>query len=231
MTKPSTIAIDGPAASGKSTLGYYLARRLEYLYLDTGVLYRAVTWAALQRSLSIEDEAAVTALAEELSIEVLPATAEDGRQYTVRVGGEDITWAIRSPAVDRAVSPVSAYPGVRAVLTRQMREIGARGNVVMVGRDIGTVVLPDADLKLYVVATAEERAHRRLLDRQAQGKTIAYEEVLSGIRHRDRIDSSREAAPLRAAGDAVIFDNTTLSIKQMFREIDRLMSALDGEER
>jgi len=231
MTKPSTIAIDGPAASGKSTLGYYLARRLEYLYLDTGVLYRAVTWAALQRSLPIEDEAAVTALAEELSIEVLPATAEDGRQYTVRVGGEDITWAIRSPAVDRAVSPVSAYPGVRAVLTRQMREIGARGNVVMVGRDIGTVVLPDADLKLYVVATAEERAHRRLLDRQAQGKTIAYEEVLSGIRHRDRIDSSREAAPLRAAGDAVIFDNTTLSIKQMFREIDRLMSALDGEER
>ena len=231
MTKPSTIAIDGPAASGKSTLGYYLARRLEYLYLDTGVLYRAVTWVALQRSLSIEDEAAVTALAEELSIEVLPATAEDGRQYTVRVGGEDITWAIRSPAVDRAVSPVSAYPGVRAVLTRQMREIGARGNVVMVGRDIGTVVLPDADLKLYVVATAEERAHRRLLDRQAQGKTIAYEEVLSGIRHRDRIDSSREAAPLRAAGDAVIFDNTTLSIKQMFREIDRLVSALDGEER
>ncbi len=229
MVKPSTIAIDGPAASGKSTLGYHLARRLEYLYLDTGVLYRAVTWAALQRSLPIEDEAAVTALAEELPIEVLPATAEDGRQYTVRVGEEDITWAIRTPAVDQAVSPVSAYPGVRAALTRQMRKIGARGNVVMVGRDIGTVVLPDADLKLYVVAAAEERAHRRLLDRQAQGKTVAYDEVLTGIRRRDKIDSSREAAPLRAAEDAVIFDNTELSIEQMFCEIDRLVGACDGE--
>ena len=229
MTKPSTIAIDGPAASGKSTLGYHLARRLKYLYLDTGVLYRAVTWAALQHAIPIEDEAAVTALAQELLIKVLPATARDGRQYTVRVGGEDITWAIRTPAVDRAVSPVSAYPGVRAVLTRQMREIGARGNVVMVGRDIGTVVLPDADLKLYVVAAAEERAHRRLLDRQAQGKTVAYEEVLAGIRCRDKIDSSREAAPLRAAEDAIIFDNTTLSIKQMFREIDRLVGAMDCE--
>ena len=133
MCRPSTIAIDGPAASGKSTLGYYLAQRLSYLYLDTGVLYRAVTWAALQQGVAITDEARITLLAEEVKIDVFPPAEEDGRQYTVRIGNPDITWAIRTPDVDRAVSPVSAYPGVRAALTRQLRRIAAPGHVVMVG--------------------------------------------------------------------------------------------------
>ncbi len=223
MGIPSTIAIDGPAASGKSTLGHYLAESLGHLYLDTGALYRAVTWAALQREISIEDEEAVTELAETLSIEVLPADSDDGRQYTIQIEGQDVTWALRAPEVDRAVSPVSAYPEVREALTRRMREIARQGDVVMVGRDIGTVVLPDADLKLYVTASAEERARRRYLERLAQGKIESYEAVLTSIRRRDRIDSSRAAAPLRPAEDASHFDNTDLSIDEMFEALDRLV--------
>lgn len=222
--KPSTIAIDGPAASGKSTIGYHLAQHLSYLYLDTGVLYRAVTWAALARQIPIEDEQAVTELAETLEINVSAPIQSDGRQYTVHVEGTDITWAIRTPEVDRAVSPVAAYPGVRAALTQQMRQIAARGHVVMVGRDIGTVVIPDADLKLYVIASAEERAHRRYLDMQQQGKTISYDEVLAVIQRRDQIDSNREAAPLQAADDAVLLDTTQLDIMAMFTEVEQLVN-------
>jgi len=221
--KPSTIAIDGPAASGKSTIGYHLSRYLAYLYLDTGVLYRAVTWAALDRDIPVTDEPAITHLAEELHIDVTPPTESDGRQYTVRVAGRDVTWAIRTPEVDAAVSPVSAYPGVREALTRRMREIAALGRVVMVGRDIGTVVIPDADLKLYVIASAEERAHRRQLEMRSKGKAQAYDAVLASLQRRDKIDSSRKAAPLKAAPDAIIFDNTDLSIEEMLERAEKLV--------
>ncbi len=225
MCKPSTIAIDGPAASGKSTIGYYLAQRLAYLYLDTGALYRAVTWAALQQGLPIMDEACITRLAEEVEIDVLPPAVEDGRQYTVTLAGVDITWAIRTPEVDRAVSPVSIYPGVREALTQQMRRIAAQGRVVMVGRDIGTVVLPHADLKIYVVASAEERAHRRLLDRTQQGCAPDFEQMLQEIRRRDEIDSGRAAAPLRPAADAVMFDTTSMTKEQMFDAVEQLVDS------
>jgi cytidylate kinase len=228
--KPSTIAIDGPAASGKSTIGYHLSRYLAYLYLDTGVLYRAVTWAALDRGISIVNEDAVTCLAEELHIDVTPPTETDGRQCTVRVEGRDVTWAIRTPEVDAAVSPVSAYPGVREALTRRMREIAALGRVVMVGRDIGTVVIPDADMKLYVIASPEERAHRRQLERQTKGEDSEYEAVLANLQQRDKIDSSRAAAPLKAAPDAIIFDNTDFSIAEMLKRADRLVDGLDPNE-
>ncbi len=223
MSRPLVIAIDGPAASGKSTLGYHLARHLDYLYLDTGALYRAVTLAALRRGIPIEDEARITALAESLPIEVLPADGREGRQYTVLMEGEDVTGALRTPEVDHAVSPVSAYPGVRAALTQRMREIARRGGVVMVGRDIGTVVLPDADLKLYLIASLDARAQRRFLDRLAQGKDVSLEEVRADLARRDAMDSSRKAAPLRPADDAIIFDNTTLTIEEMFREAERLV--------
>jgi cytidylate kinase len=229
--KPSTIAIDGPAASGKSTIGHHLAEWLDYLYLDTGVLYRAVTWAALEREIPMEDEARVNALAETLPIDVTPPTVDDGRQYTVKVGDEDVTWAIRTPAVDRNVSIVAAYPDVRTALTERMREIGARGDVVMVGRDIGTVVLPDADLKIYVEASVEVRAHRRLLERQAQGEDVTQEQMVEELRRRDAIDSGREAAPLRAAPDAVHFDNTNLNKEEMFRAVEALVTehSTDGD--
>ncbi|MGC9398709.1 MAG: (d)CMP kinase [Anaerolineae bacterium] len=221
--KPSTIAIDGPAASGKSTIGHHLAEWLDYLYLDTGVLYRAVTWAALECGIPVDDEARINALAETLPIDVVPPTVDDGRQYTVKVGGDDVTWAIRTPAVDQNVSIVAAYPAVRTALTARMREIGARGDVVMVGRDIGTVVLPDADLKIYVEASVEVRAHRRLLERRAQGEDVTQEQMVEELRLRDAIDSGRETAPLRAAPDAVRFDNTHLTKEEMYRAVETLV--------
>lgn len=226
---PSTIAIDGPAASGKSTIGYHLAGYLGYLFLDTGVLYRAVTWAALDRAIAIDDEVRITELARHAEIDVRPPTPleTDGRQCTVHVGERDVTWEIRLPEVDDAVSPVSAYPGVRQALTERMREIAKRGCVVMVGRDIGTVVIPDADLKLYVIASAHERAQRRCLELHQKGKQVAFEDVLDNIKRRDQIDSHRETAPLRPAPDAILFDTTELSMAEMFAEVEKLATHVD----
>jgi cytidylate kinase len=221
--KPSTITIDGPAASGKSTIGELLARNLGYLYFDTGVMYRAVTWAALSSEISIEDEAAVTALAERLRIDVVPPNVDDGRQYTVLADGVDVTWEIRTPEVDANVSPVSAYPGVRRAMVAQQRRVAASGRVVMVGRDIGTVVLPDADLKLYLDASVEERARRRWREVQTRGEEANYETVLGSMRRRDRIDSNREASPLRVAADAVVVDTTDMSIEAVLAETERLI--------
>ena len=221
--RPSTIAIDGPAASGKSTVAELLAHRLGYLYFDTGVMYRAVTWAALLRGIPIQDEPAVTLLAEQLRIDVTPPTADDGRQYTVLADGVDVTWAIRTPEVDANVSPVSAYPGVRRALVAQQRRVAAGGRVVMVGRDIGTVVLPDADLKLYLDASVEERARRRWLEVRARGEEADYEGVLVSMRRRDKIDSNREVAPLCVAEDAVVVDTTDLSIEEVLAEVERLV--------
>ncbi len=223
MTKPRTITIDGPAASGKSTIGERLAKCCGYLYFDTGVMYRAVTWAALQRGLDIADEAAITRLAEELLIEVTPPTVGDGRQYTVLADGQDITWEIRTPDVDRGVSPVSAYAGVRTALVAQQRRIARQSAVVMTGRDIGTVVLPDADLKIYLDASLEVRARRRYLEILARGGQDDYEQVLQAMRRRDEIDSTRAIAPLRPAEDAVVVDTTDLTIEQVLEKVERLV--------
>ena len=228
--KPSTIAIDGPAASGKSTLGHHLARQLSYLYLDTGVLYRAVTWAVLSQNIKVEDECSVTTLSQNIDIKVLSPTSDDGRQYTVLVDGKDVTWAIRSPEVDSNVSPVSAYAGVRKALTQRMRQIAAQGQVVMVGRDIGTVVIPDADLKLYVIASAEERAHRRHQERMNKGEPDNYTQVLDNIKQRDRIDSNRQTAPLTAASDAIIMDTTHMTIEKMFAEAERIIAKITHKQ-
>ena len=224
MARPSTIAIDGPAASGKSTVGGLLAEQLGYLYFDTGVMYRAVTWEALERGIAIEDESRVTALAEQLRIDVVPPTVNDGRQYTVIADGQDITWEIRYPQVNRGVSPVSAYPGVRLALTAQQRRIGQRGQIVMVGRDIGTVVLPDADLKIYLDATMEERAGRRYREVVARVGRAVFDEVLASVRRRDEIDSGRECAPLRAAEDAVWIDTTALDVDQVLEQVLALVN-------
>lgn len=223
MGKPQRIAIDGPAASGKSTIGERLAQRCGYLYFDTGVMYRAVTWAALQRGADIADEAAITRLAEELHIEVKPPVVNDGRQYTILADGRDITWEIRTPAVDRGVSPVSAYGGVRTALVVQQRRVAQQGPVVMAGRDIGTVVLPDAELKIYLDATPEVRARRRHLEILARGEQSDYEQVLQAMRRRDEIDSTRAIAPLRPAEDAVIVDTTELTIEQVLEKVEGLV--------
>jgi CMP/dCMP kinase len=222
---PSTIAIDGPVASGKSTVGQKLAQRLGYLYFDTGVMYRAVTWAAIDQGVSIEDEPGVTRLAESVEIVVAPPSATDGRQYDVLVDGVDVTWDIRRPDVEKAVSPVSAYVGVRKALTAQQRTIGLKGRVVMVGRDIGTVVLPDADLKIYLDASAEERARRRHQELLARGKECDYDDILAATLRRDQIDSTRAAAPLRPADDAIILPTDDLGAEGVVQVILRLIAA------
>ena len=222
MTKsspPSIIAIDGPAASGKSTLGRRLADELGYLFFDTGVMYRAVTWLALQRGVDVRDEAAVTRLTEETPIEVAPASKSDGRACDVLVEGKDITWETRLPNVEANVSLVSAYRGVRSALSHQQRRIGLRGKIVMVGRDIGTVVLPEADLKIYLDATAQQRATRRYHEILLRGGAAEYEEILAKVIERDRIDSTRDVAPLKAADDAVIIDSDAMDADEVFEKV------------
>src|SRR5215510_341731 len=178
---PSIIAIDGPAASGKSTLGLKLAKALGYLFFDTGVMYRAVTWLALKLDMDLQDEKKITALAEQTRIDIAPASKEDGRVCDILIAGQDITWETRLPEVDANVSVVSTYPGVRAALSRQQRRIGQNGKVVMVGRDIGTVVLPEADLKIYLDASAEERAKRRYEEIIARGGEADYNDILERV--------------------------------------------------
>jgi CMP/dCMP kinase len=216
---PSIIAIDGPAASGKSTIGLRLANALDYIFFDTGLMYRAITWLVLERGINLHDEAAVTALAEETQIDVAPASKADGRACDVLVDGRDVTWETRSRKVDENVSIIAAYPGVRKALSRQQRRIGQRGKIVMVGRDIGTVVLPDADLKIYLDATAEERARRRYDEIIARRGKADYEAILKRVIERDRIDSTRAVAPLRAAEDAIVLDSDKLTVDEVFEQI------------
>jgi len=216
LTPPNIIAIDGPAASGKSTLGRRLADELGYLFFDTGIMYRAVTWLALQHGVDVRDEAAVTSLAETAQINVTAPSQDDGRACDVLADGQDITWETRSRKVDANVSVVSAYAGVRRALSTQQRRIGQRGGVVMVGRDIGTVVLPEADLKIYLVASAEERARRRFDEIRARGGNADYREILNKVMERDHIDSTRAVAPLRPAEDAVILNSDKLNADEVF---------------
>lgn len=208
------IAVDGPAGAGKSVLGAALAGEVGATYVDSGLAYRAVTWDALERGLDLDDDASLAARAGELEISIVPPTVRDGRQFTVTVGGRDVTWKIRAPEVDAAVSRPSALPGVRDAVTRQLRRLGATGRVVMVGRDIGTVVLPDATLKLWVTASAGTRARRRVADLQARGLPAVEAEVLAAIVDRDARDSSRLTAPSRAAPDAIVIATDSLTVEE-----------------
>ena len=225
MNWPDVIAIDGPAASGKSTLAKKIADRLGYLFFDTGIMYRAITWLVLERGVSPEDEDQVTRLAEQIPIEVVPPSVRDGRAFDIWVEGQDVTWAIRHPEVDANVSVISAYPGVRKALTAQQRRIGSRGRVVMVGRDIGTVVLPEADVKIYLEASVEERARRRFLEREERGEQVDYKEILAAMRRRDKIDSTRKVAPLRPAEDARVVNSDDKTLDEVFDEVMSILAA------
>jgi cytidylate kinase len=216
---PSIIALDGPAASGKSTLGRRLADSLGYLFFDTGIMYRAITWITLQRNLNLLDEPSVTELARTAQIDIRPPSKDDGRACDVVIAERDVTWDMRDGNVEANVSVVSAYAGVRAALSEQQRRIGMRGRVVMVGRDIGTVVLPEADIKIYLDASAEERARRRYDELIARGEQADYDEILRKVIERDRIDSTRAVAPLRPADDAVIIDSDKMNADQVFDRV------------
>jgi len=216
------VAIDGPAASGKTTIGFMLANQINYLFLDTGCMYRAVTLAVLQQGMQIDDEESVVKITQKLELGIEPAGIsgrDDGRLYTVLIGGQDVTWELRSNDVDVNVSQISSYAGVRSNLVSRQRAIGVRGQVVMVGRDIGTVVLPDAPLKLYIVASAEERARRRWLEREDRNDNTTYEQNLADIIRRDQFDGHRAHSPMRPADDAIIIDTTEKKLDAIIEEI------------
>ncbi len=222
MQQPRRIAIDGPAGSGKSTIGEQLARGLGYLYIDTGAMYRAVTWLALQEAVDIDDGPALALLAQRAEVVVSRPHITDGRQYTVTVRGRDVTWDIRDAPVTRAVSVVSAHPEVRAILIAQQRAMASaqQNGVVMVGRDIGAVVLPDAELKIYLTASPEERARRRyaeLLQHQERQDSAlpSMDEVLRDIQRRDEIDRVN----MQPASDAIIIATDHLSVSQVLQVI------------
>jgi cytidylate kinase len=220
---PVQIAIDGPGASGKTTIAEMLADYLNYLYFDTGVMYRAVTLEALNRYGNVLDEKLVSDLARQIQIDVCPPTRNDGRKNDVLVDHTDVTWAIRSQAVTDAVSAVSAYPEVRDAMTDRQRRIAERGKVVMVGRDIGTVVIPHADLKIFLDASVEERARRRYKEDKARGLEVKYEDILYSLEQRDQKDQSRLIAPLKPAEDAVIIHTDHLSVQEVFEKVKSLL--------
>lgn len=208
----TTVAIDGPSGAGKSTVGHALARRIDATFVDTGLMYRALTLAALERGLDVEDGQALGPLVEEVRIEVeRPRPDQTDRLETVLLNGRDVTLDVRSPRVDRAVSAVSRHPQVRDAMVDVQRVAARRGGgVVMVGRDIGTVVLPEATLKVYLTADAEVRALRRAAE---MGRPDRVDEYLAGIRRRDAADSERAVAPLRVPDGAVVLDTGKLGVE------------------
>jgi len=221
MQRLRHIAIDGPAGSGKSTIGEQLAQRLGYLYIDTGAMYRAVAWLALQDGVDVTDGPALAKLARHAGIVIAHPHIDDGRQYTVTVDGHDVTWEIRNAAVTGVVSPVSAHPEVRAILIAQQREMARQHDgTVMVGRDIGAIVLPDADLKIYLTASLQERSRGRyteLVERLGEQNPAlpTMEEVLMDIQRRDEIDKDN----MRPAEDAMVIVTDNLSVPQVLEVI------------
>ncbi len=213
------IAIDGPSGAGKSTVAKAVAKSLGFCCLDTGAMYRSVAWQALQDGVSFNDTKGLEHIAREKPIDFEPVSA-GGTSQRVFIDGTEVTDAIRTAAIDRAVSPVSAVAEVRKALVDQQRRVGAKGNYVVEGRDIGTVVFPEADVKIFLTASNEERAHRRVRQNVDRGiGSIDFEEVLSDIIRRDEIDSSRSDSPLRAADDAVMMDSTGTYIEDVIDSI------------
>jgi cytidylate kinase len=224
------IAIDGPAGAGKSTVAKAVAKKLGFSCLDTGAMYRATALAALQRGVALDDVQALGELARTVVIDfVLDGEGEAsaaGAPRRVMLDGVDVTSDIRMPQIDKAVSPVSATPSVREALVVQQQRIGAGGDYVVEGRDIGTVVFPNAEVKVFLTASNEERAHRRVRQNVDRGVgSIDYDEVLADIIRRDAVDSSREASPLKPADDAVILDSTGTYIEDVIDEICAMAKA------
>ena len=212
------IAIDGPAGAGKSTVAKLVAARLDYLYIDTGAMYRAVALSAIRQGIAVDDAPALTRLAQEICIELV----NDGKEYQVFCDGEDVSAAIRVAEVGNAASPVSAVSGVREALVVQQQHLGARGCVVMDGRDIGTKVLPQAECKVFLTASSGERARRRALELAAKGQDADIEQVKQDMEERDARDSSRAVSPLEQAQDAVLLDTSDLTIEQAVERILKL---------
>lgn len=214
------VAIDGPASAGKSTVAKQVAKRFGYIYCDTGAMYRSVTLAALNQGIDVHDQAAVAALAQRIKIGFEPGEPEQ----RVFVDGKEVTAAIRSNEVNANVSAVAAIPAVREEMVAQQRQIAAAGGIVMDGRDIGTTVLPNAQVKIFLVASAHERARRRFEENQRKGiETTTLAELQAAIERRDKLDSERSVSPLTQAQDAIRLDSTHLSIAQVVDEISAII--------
>ena len=225
------IAIDGPAAAGKSTVARAVAERLGALLFDTGSLYRVIALLALRSNVDPHDEEALCELAKTTRIDIRPPSVQDGRLFDVLIAGEDVTWRIRDPDVGHIVSQVSEHAEVRAALLPLQRRIAAAGPVVMVGRDIGTVVVPDAGLKIYLDASPDERARRRYLESRVRDTSVTLDEVRQETLARDAIDTARATAPLRAAKDATLVltdDLDAAAVADVIIELARALRAPDG---
>ena len=214
------IAIDGPSGAGKGTVARAVASELGYRHIDSGAMYRAVGWKAVRDGVPLDNEAEVAALAERSTIEV--ATAR------VTIDGHDVTRAIRTPEIDRAATAVARLPRVRAILVDRQRQLGVGGGIVMEGRDIGTVVFPQADVKVYLDASPEERARRRASDPAHTGGPAAVSDVATALIQRDEIDRTRTASPLYAAADAVIVDTTGKNVEEVVREVLEVIALKPG---
>ncbi len=222
---PRTIAIDGPAGAGKSTIGALVAERLGYLFLDTGAMYRAVALAAKRRGIDPDDAERLAKLVHEVRVLIGPPTKRDGRAYTVLLDGDDVTWAIREADVDRSVSQVARVQPVREAMVVQQRALAERGRLVMVGRDIGTVVLPKADRKIYLTASAAERAKRRDEELRSRGHVRPRQELLQEILRRDKLDSERVVAPLKPADDAIVIQTDGLAVGEALDKVLAIVTA------
>ena len=213
------VAIDGPASSGKSTISKLIAKENHFVYLDTGAMYRVVTLAVLRNNISLDDYEAIEKLVQTIEIGF---SMQDGKQ-SVFMNGEDVTDEIRSVEVTKNVSAVSAIKEVRTRLVHLQQEIAENHSIIMDGRDIGTVVLPQAEIKIFLVASVEERAKRRFIENQEKGIEMSYEELVEDIRRRDHIDSTRKESPLRKAEDAIEIDTTTMSIEDVVKTVTALI--------
>ena len=213
------VTIDGPASSGKSTISKLIAKENHFVYLDTGAMYRVVTLAVLKNQISLDDHRAIEQLVQTIEIGF---SMQDGKQ-SVFMNGEDVTDEIRSVEVTRNVSAVSALKEVRTRLVHLQREIAENHSIIMDGRDIGTVVLPQAEIKIFLVASVEERAKRRFIENQEKGIKMSYEELVEDIRRRDHIDSTRKESPLKKAEDAIEIDTTTMTIDDVVKTVTALI--------
>ena len=219
------IAIDGPAAAGKSTVGRQLAARLGWIFFDTGLLYRGLTLLAQERGIAVHDAEALVALVPALDLRVGRASVSDGRAADVWLGQRDVTWALQGPNVNRDVSTVAALAPVRAALVEPQRRAVAREPAVVVGRDMGTAIFPDAALKVYLDASPLERARRRAAEQTALGAATTAADALPAIQHRDTLDAGRAVAPLAMAPDAVLLDSDRLTVEEVVQRIAALWQA------
>ena len=220
-SRPSIVTIDGPVAAGKTAVSALLALRLGYRFIDTGVMYRAITWAVLRDKVDPDDEAGVTALAQHTQIEVAKSDGLEGPR--ISVDGHDITRELRTKEVEQGVSRVSRFTEVRHAMVARQRAFARGGKIIMAGRDIGTVVLPDAELKIFLTASPEERAHRRHRDMKEQGQSPEFNQVLDELLERDRMDTERANSPLRPASGAHILNTNHIDLTQV---VDRILALM-----